>query len=165
MVKMRGGTVIATTSSEEKAELARRAGADQVANYHDFGDVARQITDGAGAAVVFDGVGAATFDASLAALRPRGYLVSYGASSGPVPPFDLRRLAAGGSLFVTRPTMLHYAIGREELEARSGDVFRWIADGRLNVRVGGTYSLAEAANAHADLESRRTSGKLLLLPR
>ena len=165
MVKMRGGTVIATTSSEEKAELARQAGADHVATYEDFCDVARQVTEGAGAAAVYDGVGAATFDSSLAALRPRGYLVSYGASSGPVPPFDLRRLSVGGSLFVTRPTGLHYFARREELEARSGDLFRWIADGRLTVRVGGTYALTAAAQAHVDLESRRTTGKLLLLPR
>jgi NADPH2:quinone reductase len=164
MVKMRGGTVIATTSSEEKAELAREAGADYVATYDDFCDVARQVTDGAGAAAVYDGVGAATFDSSLAALRPRGYLVSYGASSGPVPPFDLRRLSVGGSLFVTRPTGLDYFFRREELEARSGDLFCWIADGRLTVLMGGRYAFTEAAQAHADLESRRTTGKLLLLP-
>jgi NADPH2:quinone reductase len=164
MVKMRGGIIIATTSSEVKAELAREAGADHLAGYDDFGDVVRQVTGGAGAAAVYDGVGAATFDASLAALRPRGYLVSYGASSGPVPPFDLRRLSAGGSLFITRPTGLHYFARREEREARSGDLFDWIADGRLTVRVGGRYGLTEAAQAHADLESRRTTGKLLLLP-
>ncbi len=165
MVAMRGGVVIATTSTAEKADLARQAGAGQVAGYEDFGAVVKQVTGGAGAAVVYDGVGQATFDASLAALRPRGLMVLYGGSSGPVPPFELQRLAGGGSLFITRPTMIHYMASREELLWRTGDLFGWIASGRLAVRIGGRYPLADAARAHEDLAARRTTGKLLLLPR
>ena len=169
LVKMRGGTVVATTSSPAKAALAQQAGADFVAGYEDFGEVVRQVTggsvsDGGGAAVVYDGVGQATFEASLAALRRRGYLVLYGAASGPVPPFDLQRLNPAGSLFVTRPTLAHYVATREELLWRAGDLFRWIGEGRLSVRVGGRYPLHQAAQAHQDLAGRRTTGKLLLLP-
>ena len=169
LVKMRGGTVVATTSSPAKAALAQQAGADFVAGYEDFGEVVRQVTggsvsDGGGAAVVYDGVGQATFEASLAALRRRGYLVLYGAASGPVPPFDLQRLNPAGSLFVTRPTLAHYVATREELLWRAGDLFRWIGEGRLSVRVGGRYPLHQAAQAHEDLAGRRTTGKLLLLP-
>jgi NADPH2:quinone reductase len=165
MVKLRGGVVIATTSNAEKAELARGAGADHVADYDNFVTVTKDVTMGRGAAVVYDGVGRATFDGSLACLRRRGYLVVYGAASGPVPPFDLRRLASGGSLFVTRPTLGSYIATRDELLARADDLFTWIGQGRLNVRIGGSYPLAEAARAHEDLASRRTMGKLLLLPR
>ncbi len=164
MVEMRGGIVVATTSTPEKAELAREAGAEHVAGYDDFGSVAKDVSGGAGASVVYDGVGKSTFDASLASLRPRGYLVLYGAASGPVPPFELQRLAAGGSLFITRPTLGSYIATRDELLQRAGDLFRWIAEGRLRVRIGGTYPLAEAAKAHEDLEARGTTGKLLLLP-
>jgi NADPH2:quinone reductase len=164
MVVMRGGTAVVTTSTAAKAELARRAGAQYLAGYHDFGDVVRQVTGGQGAAVVYDGVGQATFEASLAALRRRGYLVLYGASSGPVPPFDLQRLNPAGSLFVTRPTLAHYTATREELLWRAGDVFRWISEGRLSVRVGGSYPLDQATQAHQDLSARRTTGKLLLVP-
>ncbi len=164
LVKMRGGTVVATTSSTAKAVLAQQAGADFVAGYADFGDVLRRVTDGGGAAVVYDGVGQATFEASLAALRRRGYLVLYGAASGPVPPFDLQRLNPAGSLFVTRPTLAHYVASREELLWRAGDLFRWISEGQLSVRVGGRYPLHRAAQAQADLAARRTTGKLLLLP-
>jgi NADPH:quinone reductase len=169
LVKMRGGTVVATTSGTDKAALAQQAGADFVAGYEDFGDVVREVTgggasDGGGAAVVYDGVGQATFEASLAALRRRGYLVLYGAASGPVPPFDLQRLNPAGSLFVTRPTLAHYVATREELLWRAGDLFRWISEGRLSVRVGGRYPLHQAAQAHEDLAGRRTTGKLLLLP-
>lgn len=164
MVKMPGGTVIATASTAAKADLARQAGADHVTGYEDFGTVVRQATGGAGAAVVYDGVGQATFDASLASLRPRGLMVLYGASSGPVPPFELQRLAAAGSLFITRPTMAHYIATRDELLWRTGDLFRWITEGRLSVRIGGIYPLAEAARAHEDLAGRRTTGKLLLVP-
>jgi NADPH:quinone reductase len=164
MVVMRGGTAIATTSTAAKAELAQQAGAQYLAGYDDFGDVVRQVTGGRGAAVVYDGVGQATFEASLAALRRRGYLVLYGASSGPVPPFDLQRLNPAGSLFVTRPTLAHYTATREELLWRAGDVFRWISEGRLSVRVGGSYPLDQATQAHQDLSARRTTGKLLLLP-
>jgi NADPH2:quinone reductase len=164
MVKLRGGVVIATTSNADKAELARNAGADHVADYDSFVTVTKDVTRGRGAAVVYDGVGRATFDGSLASLRRRGYLVVYGAASGPVPPFDLRRLAAGGSLFVTRPTLGSYVATRDELLARANDLFTWIGQGRLKVHIGGFYPLAEAARAHDDLAARRTTGKLLLLP-
>jgi NADPH2:quinone reductase len=115
--------------------------------------------------VVYDGVGQATFDASLAALRPRGYMVLYGASSGPVPPFDLQQLNTGGSLYATRPTLVHYIASRDELLQRADDLFTWIKNGQLTVRIGGRYPLAEAARAHDDLAARRTTGKLLLHPR
>ncbi|HEY1641229.1 MAG TPA: quinone oxidoreductase [Streptosporangiaceae bacterium] len=162
MVVMRGGAVVATTSTEAKAELARQAGAAQLAGYDNFGAVAAEVTGGDGAAVVYDGVGQATFDASLAALRRRGYMVLYGGSSGAVPPFELQRLNTGGSLFITRPTLVHYIATRDELVQRAGDLFSWIAGGKLNVRIGGQYPLADAARAHADLAARRTTGKLLL---
>jgi NADPH:quinone reductase len=165
MVKMRGGIVIATTSSPAKADLARQAGADHLTSYEEFGAMVGRVTGGSGADVVYDGVGLATFDASLAAIRPRGMMVLYGGSSGPVPPFELQRLAGSGSLFITRPTMIHYIASREELVARTGDLFTWISDGELAVRIGGTYPLADAARAHDDLAARRTTGKLLLLPR
>ena len=165
LAKRRGGIVVATTSTQEKAELARRAGADHLAGYDDFRAVTREVSGGTGAAAVYDGVGAATFDQSLAALRPRGYMVLYGASSGPVPPFDLQRLAAGGSLFITRPTLGHYLATREELLRRTGELFSWIQRGELDVRIGATYRLQDAARAQEDLGSRRTTGKLLLLPR
>ena len=164
MVKMRGGVVIATTSTPQKAELAEGAGADYVAGYDDFGAVAREVTGGEGAAVVYDGIGLATFDDSLAALRRRGYLVLYGAASGPVPPLDPQRLAAGGSLFLTRPTLIHYIVTREELLSRADDLFRWVEQGTLTVRIGGRYPLDQAARAHEDLAARRTTGKLVLLP-
>jgi NADPH:quinone reductase len=165
MIVMRGGVVIATTSTDAKAELARGAGAARVAGYADFGAVAREVTAGAGAAAVYDGVGQATFDASLAALRPRGYMVLYGASSGPVPPFELQRLAGGGSLYITRPTLGSYIATRDEYVQRTDDLFGWIKTGKLTVRIGGRYPLADAARAHADLAARSTTGKLLLLPR
>jgi NADPH2:quinone reductase len=164
IIKRRGGVVVATTSNAEKAELARGAGADHVTGYDTFVEVAREVSGGAGAAVVYDGVGRATFDAGLSALRPRGYLVLYGAASGPVPPLELQRLAGGGSLYVTRPTLGNYIASRDELRWRAGDLFDWISDDSLTVRIGATYPLDEAARAHDDLESRRTSGKLLLLP-
>jgi NADPH2:quinone reductase len=163
LVVMRGGVVVATTSTDDKADLARQAGAARVAGYDNFGDVVREVTGGPGAAVVYDGVGQATFDASLAALRPRAYMVLYGASSGAVPPFELQRLNTGGSLFITRPTLVHYIASREELFRRAEDLFGWIADGRLSVRIGRRYPLADAAQAHEDLAARRTTGKLLLL--
>jgi NADPH2:quinone reductase len=151
MVKLRGGHVVATTSSEEKAELARAAGADEVIRYD---DVPERAFD-----VVYDGVGQATFDRSLAALRERGTLVLYGAASGPVPPFDPMRLENEGSLFLTRPSIRHYAT-RERAE----EVFDLVKTGKLQVRIGGRYRLADARKAHEDLEGRRTAGKLLLLP-
>jgi NADPH2:quinone reductase len=164
LVKMREGVVIATTSTAAKAEVARQAGADHVAGYDDFPAVAKRVSGGAGAAAVYDGIGQATFDASLAALRPRGCLVMHGSTSGPVPPFSPQRLSAGGSLFITCPTLNLYTATRKELLRRADDLFTWITSGRLSVRVGGTYPLADAARAHADLAARRTTGKLLLVP-
>jgi NADPH2:quinone reductase len=161
MVKLRGGRVIAITSSAEKAELARGAGADETIGYDGFPDRVRELTGGRGVAVAYDAVAAATFEGSLAALRRRGTLVLYGQASGPVPPFELERLRAG-SLYVTRPGLPDYTATREELLARAGEVLGWVADERLDVRIGGRYPLAEARRAHEDLEARRTTGKLLL---
>jgi NADPH:quinone reductase len=164
MAAMRGGVVIATTSTAAKAELAAHAGAARVCGYDDFPAVVAEMTGGAGAAAVYDGVGQATFDASLAVLRRRGCMVLYGGASGPVPPFELQRLNTGGSLFITRPTLAHYVCDRAELLWRAGEIFSWIAGGRLTVRIGARYPLADAARAHEDLAARRTTGKLLLLP-
>jgi NADPH:quinone reductase len=164
MIKSLGGIVVATTSSAAKALLAERAGADYVTTYEEFPQVTRSVTEGKGADVVFDGVGKATFDASLAALRPRGMMVLFGGSSGQVPPFELQRLNGGGSLFVTRPTLAHYVADRAELLWRAGDVFTAIAKGELDVRVGAEYPLHHAPLAHEDLVARRTTGKLLLVP-
>ena len=130
----------------------------------DFAAVAREATGGRGADVVFDGVGKDTFDPSLSALRPRGMMVLFGGSSGQVPPFNPQRLNSGGSLFLTRPTLGHYIADRAELLWRSGDLFRWIGKGELNVRVGAQYPLADAGRAHEDLAGRRTTGKLILVP-
>jgi len=165
MVKLRGGRVIATTSSEEKAELARAAGADEVIGYDDFAARIRELTGGEGVAAVYDGVGRTTFDGSLDSLRPRGVFASFGAASGPVPPVDSGRLRGGGSLYFTRPTLGDYTRTREELLARARDVFGWIAAGKLELRIGRRYPLAEARQALEDLEERRTTGKLLLLTR
>jgi len=164
MVKRRGGIVVATTSGGPKEALARAAGADYVAGYDDFRAAVDQATGGVGAHVVYDGVGKDTFDDSLAALRPRGMMVLYGAASGQVPPFDLQRLNWGGSLFATRPTLAHYVASVEELRWRAGEVFDLVASGELDVRIGGTYPLADAARAQEDLAARRTTGKLLLIP-
>jgi NADPH2:quinone reductase len=162
MVKLRGGRVIATVSTEEKEKLARDAGADEVLRYEGFADQVRRLTGGVH--VVYDGVGKTTFDDSMSVLRPRGVLALYGASSGPVPPVDPQRLNAAGSLFLTRPTLTHYIATREELTLRAQDLFGWIAAGDLSVHIGGRYPLEEAKRAHDDLESRRTTGKLLLIP-
>jgi NADPH:quinone reductase len=164
MVKRHGGIVVATTSTKEKADLARRAGADHVTTYAEFVDAVRRVTGERGADVVYDSVGKDTFDNSLAALRVRGMLVLYGGSSGQVPPFDPQRLNTGGSLFLTRPTLVHHTADRGELLWRAGDLFEWIAKGELDVRIGSEYPLADAARAHEDLAARRTTGKLLLLP-
>jgi NADPH:quinone reductase len=164
MVVRRGGTVIATTSGGAKADLARGAGAAHVCDYDTFVDTVLEVSDGEGAAVVYDGVGASTFDDGLRALRRRGLMVLYGAASGPVPPLELQRLSTGGSLFLTRPTMVDYIVSREELLSRTDDLFGWIAAGELDVRVGHTYPLAHAARAHEDLAGRRTTGKLVLTP-
>jgi len=164
MVRRRGGIIVATTSGGEKAELALAAGAHHVSHYDSFRAIVDEVTGGAGAHVVYDGVGKATFDDSLAALRPRGMMVLYGYASGRVPPVDPDRLRSGGSLFLTRPTMVHYIADTEELRWRAGEVFGWIANGELDVRISRTYPLAEAAQAQEDLAARRTTGKLLLLP-
>src|SRR5580693_694569 len=164
MVKRRGGIVVATTSGGEKAVLALRAGADHVTHYDGLGAMIDEVTGGEGAHVVYDGVGLDTFDDSLAALRPRGMMVLYGAASGQVPPVDPQRLNSGGSLFLTRPTLAHYIADVEELRWRAGEVFGWINSDELDVRIGGTYPLADARRAQEDLAARRTTGKLLLLP-
>ena len=164
LVTSRGGRVIATTSTDEKAQLARGAGAAEVIGYDGFAERVKALTGGAGADVVYDGVGAATFDESLAALRPRGDLVLYGAASGKVPPFDPMRLEGSGSLYLTRPGIRHYTATRDELLARASDVFQWVAAGKLQIRIGGRYGLSDARRAHEDLEARRTTGKLLLAP-
>ena len=161
-----GARVIATVSSAEKEQLARGAGAADVIRYTEVDDLAaevRALTGGAGVAAVYDGVGRTTFDASLASLRRRGILVLFGAASGPVPPVDPQRLYAG-SLFLTRPRLYDHIVGPEELRARAGAVYAAVAAGELDVRIGQTYPLAEARAAHEDLQARRTTGKLLLLP-
>jgi NADPH2:quinone reductase len=167
LASARGARVIGTVSTPEKAELARAAGAVDIVNYSKVTDVAaavRELTDGVGVHVVYDGVGASTFDASLAALRRRGTLVLCGAASGPVPPFDPQRLNAAGSLFLTRPKLNDFVVTREELLARAAAVFGAVADGTLDVRIGGRYPLDDVRQAHEDLEGRRTTGKLLLIP-
>jgi NADPH2:quinone reductase len=166
IAKQRGATVIGTVGTDAKAELARQAGADHVILYTqmDFLREVKSITGGAGVHVVYDSVGQTTFEKSLDCLRPRGYLALFGQSSGPVPPFDLGKLATKGSLFVTRPTLLHYMSDRRELLERAGDLFNWIASGKLKLRIDKTFPLAEAAQAHRELEGRRTTGKVILLP-
>jgi NADPH:quinone reductase len=165
IVKLRDGRVIATTGSEEKAELARGAGADRVVGYDGFSEQAREFSGGGGVAVVYDGIGRATFDGSLAALRRRGVMVLYGAASGQPDPVAVQRLHEGGSLYLTRPGLPHYTATRHELLWRAAEVFGWIADGRLDVRIGARYPLEEARRAQEDLAARRTTGKVLLLPR
>ena len=166
MAKMRGAHVIGTVSTEEKAQLAREAGADDVILYtqQDFVAEVDRITGGAKLDVVYDSVGKDTFDGSLNCLRDRGYLVLYGQSSGRVPPVDPQALNAKGSLFLTRPTLASYTLTREEIDWRAGDIFGWVAEGSLNVRVGATFALSEAAEAHRQLEGRLTTGKVLLVP-
>lgn len=160
-----GARVIATVGSEEKARLAREAGADEVIIYtkQDFEEETRRLTEGKGVHVAYDGVGKTTFDKNLNIMRPRGYVVLFGAASGPVPPLDLIKLSQKGSLFVTRPTLGSYIATREELEQRSSDLFNMIAAGKLKLRIEHTYKLAEAQQAHRDLEGRKTTGKLLLV--
>jgi NADPH2:quinone reductase len=164
IVKLLGGRVVATTSSDEKAALARGAGADHTIGDDGFAGRTRELLGNRGVAVVYDGVGQATFDESLAALRPRGCMVLYGAASGAVPPVDPQRLNAGGSLFLTRPSLPHYTATRHELLARAAQVFGWIADGRLDVRIGARYPLTDARQAQEDLAARKTTGKLILQP-
>jgi NADPH2:quinone reductase len=166
MAKRLGARVFATVSTDEKAALARAAGADETIIYtrEDFAARVREFTGGAGVPVVYDSVGKTTFDGSLACLRLRGILVLYGGSSGAVPPFDLIQLSTRGSLYVTRPTLNNYTATREELVQRAGDVLGWVADGRLKLRLEHSYPLADAAQAHRDLEARKTTGKVLLIP-
>jgi NADPH2:quinone reductase len=166
ILKRAGVVVIGTCSTAEKEALAREAGADQVIRYRegDFAEEVRRLTGGRGCDVVYDSVGRTTFDGSLHCLRPRGLLVLYGQSSGPVPPFDLNRLNALGSLFVTRPSLGHYTADRAELELRAGDVLGGVARGELRVRVGARFPLEKAADAHRALEGRATAGKVLLIP-
>ncbi|GAA1414470.1 quinone oxidoreductase family protein [Catellatospora coxensis] len=162
-----GGRVIGTVSTDAKEQLARSAGAAEVIRYDQVDDLAGQVralTGGEGVAAVYDGVGASTFDASLASLRRRGVLALYGAASGPVPPVDPLRLMQSGSAVLTRPTLGDFVVSRQELLERATDVLGWVAAGTLRVTVGGRYPLAEAARAHDDLTSRRTTGKLLLIP-
>ena len=166
MLKSAGARVLATCSTEEKAALARGAGADEVVCYskEDFVPAAHRFGGGAGVDVVYDAVGQSTFEGSLRSLRPRGLLVSFGQASGPIPPFEIRRLTDLGSLFVTRPSLTHYIATRGELEMRAGAVFTAIASGALHVRIGARFPLGEAAAAHRALEGRATTGKVLLIP-
>jgi NADPH2:quinone reductase len=166
MAKMRGARVLATAGSEEKAALAREAGADEVVLYRqdDFAEAAKKFTGGKGLDVVYDGVGKDTFDKGLTCLRPRGMMVLFGQASGPVPPLDPQILNARGSLFLTRPVLGAYTLDREELLWRAKDLFGWIAEGKLKLHIGATYPLADVAQAHRDLEGRKTTGKLVLIP-
>jgi NADPH:quinone reductase len=161
-----GARVLATVSTEEKAKLAREAGADEIILYtqSDFEAETRRQTNGQGVHVVYDSVGKTTFEKGLNVLRPRGMMVLFGGSSGAVPPFDLIALSQKGSLYVTRPTLVNYIASREELLSRSAAVFAMISSGKLKLRIAHTYPLAEAQRAHRDLEGRKTTGKLLLLP-
>ena len=166
MAKRAGAVVIATVGSQAKAELARGDGADHVIVYTeaDFEQEVKAITDGRGVDVVYDSVGATTFDKGLNCLRPRGLMALFGQASGPVPPFDLQVLNQKGSLFVTRPSLGHYVATRSELLSRAGDVFLWVAEGSLKVRIDKTMPLSQTAEAHRLLQSRQTAGKVLLIP-
>jgi NADPH2:quinone reductase len=162
MAKMAGARVIATAGSAEKAAIAKESGADEVILYRDqdFAVETRRLTDGVD--VVYDSVGASTFLKSIDCLRPRGMMVSFGNASGPAPAMEPLLLSQKGSLFLTRPTMFHYVATREDLEWRAGDVFHWMAQGKLILRIGKVYPLADTAQAHRDLEGRQTTGKLIL---
>ena len=166
MAKKLGARVIGTVSTQEKAKIAREAGADETILYteQDFEAETKRLTDGKGVHVVYDGVGKDTFEKGLNVLRPRGYMVYYGAASGPVPPFDVGKLGPKGSLFVTRPTLVHHIASRGDLEQRSAEVVGAIAAGELKLRIEHVYPLAQAQQAHRDLEGRKTTGKLLLIP-
>jgi NADPH2:quinone reductase len=169
MVTARGATVVATAGSDEKLEIARSLGAQHLINYSAFDaqdDLAAAVREAAGRGVdvAYDGVGKATFDASLASLRPRGTMVLFGGASGQVPPFDIQRLNAGGSLFLTRPTLAHYVAERAVYEWRAAEVLGAVADGSLTVEIGGRYPLTDAASAYEALEGRQTTGKLILVP-
>jgi NADPH:quinone reductase len=167
MAKNIGARVIGTAGSEEKAKLAREAGADEVILYatQDFEAETKRLTDGKGVHVVYDGVGQTTFEKGLNVLRPRGHMILFGASSGPVQPVDpIKQLMAKGSLTLTRPSLIHYVTSRDELQQRAGDVFAMIGAGKLKLRISKTYKLEEVQQAHRDLEGRKTTGKILLAP-
>jgi len=171
LVVAHGGRVIATVSTAEKEALARGAGADVVIRYDQLADLAAELpklvkeaTGGRGVAVAYDGVGKTTFDASLASIKPRGMMVLFGGSSGQVPPFDIQRLNAGGSLFLTRPTLAFYVATTDELRWRASELFDAVRAGTLNVRIGARFALADAAAAHRALEGRQTTGKVILVP-
>ncbi|WP_040858369.1 quinone oxidoreductase family protein [Nocardia niigatensis] len=165
LLAARGVRVITTVSTDDKEKLSREAGAAEVLRYdEDIAARVRELTDGVGVAAAYDGVGASTFEASLASTRIRGMVALFGGASGPVPPFDPQRLNPLGSLFVTRPTLVHYTRDRAELRWRAGDIMNAIADGTLRIRIGGSYPLAEAEQAHRDLEGRRTTGSIVLVP-
>ncbi|HET9953033.1 MAG TPA: quinone oxidoreductase [Polyangiaceae bacterium] len=166
IARRRGARVLATVSTPEKAELARAAGAEHVILYtdQDFSTEVRKLTAGAGVHAVYDSVGKSTFEKSLRSLRPRGMMVLYGQSSGPVEKIDPQILAANGSLFLTRPTLGHYTASREELLSRAQDLLTWVQSGHLTVRIGATFPLSEARAAHEALEARKTTGKVVLLP-
>jgi NADPH2:quinone reductase len=166
MAAMRGARVIGTVSTEDKAKLAREAGAEDVIVYsrQDFPEEVKRLTGGKGLQVVYDSVGKDTFDKGFGCLAPRGMMILYGQSSGPVGPFDVGKLAAGGSLFLTRPSLFAYTATRAELAQRAGEVLGWIRDGKLKLRMEFEFPLKEAAEAHRALEGRRTTGKVLLVP-
>jgi len=166
IAKQLGANVIGTVSTEAKAQLAKEVGADHVILYtqSDFLAEVKKLTENRGVNVVYDSVGQTTFDKSLDCLKPRGYLVLFGQSSGPVPPFEPGKLAAKGSLFLTRPSLAHYTLNRDELLQRAADLFNWTASGKLKLRIEKTFSLADAAEAHRELEGRKTTGKVILLP-
>lgn len=166
MAKMLGARVIGTAGSPEKAAIAREAGADEVILYRDqdFAEETKRFTNGAGVDVVYDSVGASTFSKSLDCLKPRGMMVSFGNASGPVPAIQPLLLSQKGSLFLTRPTLQHYVLTRQELEWRAGDILRWLKEKKLKIRIGQIYKLSEAAQAQRDLEGRKTVGKLILTP-
>jgi NADPH2:quinone reductase len=164
MIKRAGGRVIATVSGPQKEQLARQAGADDVIGYDGFADRVLELTGGVGVEVVYDGVGKATFDDGLRCLRPRGLMVLFGAAGGPVDPVDPMRLARAGAVYLTRPLLIpYYLTGRDELLWRAGDVLEWLGDGSLSLHIGGRYPLADAAQAHHDLQSRGSTGKLILV--
>ena len=166
LAKMRGAEVFTTVGSEEKAELARGAGADHVILYRDvdFADAVEDVAGPNALDVVYDGVGKTVFDRSLELLRMRGMMVQFGNASGPVDPISPLRLSRGGSLFLTRPTLFHYIATRPELLRRATDLFGWIEAGDLDVRIGASFPMSDAADAHRALEGRRTTGKVLLVP-
>ncbi len=166
MAKRAGARVIGTVSTEEKAKLAREAGADDIIFYtrEDLVEEVKRLTGGKKLQVIYDSVGKDTFEKGFDCLAPRGCMVLYGASSGPVAPLDPQVLNSKGSLFLTRPSLFHYTASREDLVKRAGDVLGWIQKGELKLRIGATFPLAEAAKAHRDLEGRKTTGKVLLIP-